>query len=136
LSGPLIDRFDLRVPVMRPAIDELLAIEPNESTDAVASRVAIARATATRRQGELNRSIRVRDLDEVAPLEPAAREALRRELEFERLSGRGYHRVRRVARTIADLRGGGDGPVTERDVSLALELRTGLRRARRSGRAA
>ncbi|MET0908487.1 MAG: YifB family Mg chelatase-like AAA ATPase [Ilumatobacteraceae bacterium] len=136
LSGPLVDRFDLRVGVTRPAIDELLAIEPNESTEVVAARVAVARSTATHRQGGLNRSIRVRDLDEVAPLEPAARAVLRRELEFERLSGRGYHRVRRVARTIADLRDAGDEPVAESDVALALELRTGLRGAFRSGRAA
>ena len=136
LSGPIIDRFDLRVGVTRPGIDELLATEPNEPTAVVAARVAEARRMAHERQGALNRAIRVRDLDDVAPLDSDARSALRRELESDRLSGRGYHRIRRVARTIADLRGAGDGNVTERDVALALELRTGLRRSFRAGRAA
>ena len=69
------------------------------------------------RQGGLNRSIRVRDLDEVAPLDADARAVLRRELESDRLSGRGYHRIRRVARTIADLRGAANESVSERDVA-------------------
>lgn len=136
ISGPIVDRFDLRVPVMRPAIDELLATEPNESTVVVAARVAAARLAAELRQGSLNRSIRVRDLDVVAPLDSDARAVLRRELESDRLSGRGYHRVRRVARTIADLRDPGASSVAERDVALALEMRTGLRRTFRVGRAA
>jgi magnesium chelatase family protein len=136
LSGPLVDRFDLRVSVTRPAIDDLLASRPNESTAVVADRVASARSVAELRQGGLNQTIRVADLDRVAPLERAATALLRDELEFERLSGRGYHRVRRVARTIADLRGAGDESVTESDVALALELRTGLQRTLRRGRAA
>jgi len=102
----------------------------------VADRVASARSVAVLRQGGLNQTIRVADLDRVAPLDRAANTLLRDELEFERLSGRGYHRVRRVARTIADLRGAGDESVTERDVALALELRTGLQRTLCRGRAA
>jgi magnesium chelatase family protein len=136
LSGPIVDRFDLRVPVMRPAIDELLATEPNEATVVVAARVAAARRAAELRQGGLNRSIGVSDLDEFAPVDSDARAVLRCELESDRLSGRGYHRVRRVARTIADLREAGTEIVTERDVALALEMRTGLRRSFRIGRAA
>jgi magnesium chelatase family protein len=136
LSGPIVDRFDLRVPVTRPAIDELLATEPNEATVVVAARVAAARRAAELRQGGLNRSIRVSDLDEFAPVDSDARSVLRCELESDRLSGRGYHRVRRVARTIADLREAGTEIVTERDVALALEMRTGLRRSFRIGRAA
>ena len=55
LSGPIIDRFDLRVAVTRPGIDELLATEPNETTEVVAARVESARMTAELRQGSLNR---------------------------------------------------------------------------------
>lgn len=136
LSGPLIDRFDLRVNVQRPAIDDLLANEPSEPSAVVAARVAEARERAIGRQGGLNRSIRASDLDEFASLEPGTRALLRREMEHERLSGRGYHRVRRVARTIADLRCASGDTITEQDAALALELRTGLRRALRVRRAA
>jgi magnesium chelatase family protein len=136
LSGPLIDRFDLRVNVHRPAIDDLIANEPGEASHTVAARVAVARTVAYRRQGALNCSIRGSEVDIIAPLEPAARVLVRTEMEQQRLSGRGYHRVRRVARTIADLRGDQTGLVSEADVALALELRSGLRRTSHAGRAA
>ncbi|NBO06303.1 MAG: hypothetical protein EBV17_04595, partial [Actinobacteria bacterium] len=64
-------------------------------------------------------------LDVAAPLAPSARAVLRRELEAGRLSGRGLHRVRRVARTIADLHAAYE-VVGEDHVALALQLRTAL----------
>jgi magnesium chelatase family protein len=84
-----------------------------------------ARAIATQRNGGVNSKIAVDDLDTFAPLAPTARAMLRRELEVGRLSGRGLHRVRRVARTIADLQ---DAPevIDETHVATALQLRTGL----------
>jgi magnesium chelatase family protein len=134
LSGPILDRFDLRVNVQRPGIDEIMASEPGEPSSVVAARVLQAQCTALERQGCLNRSLEPGDLDRFAPLEPAARARLRHEMERGRLSGRGYHRVRRVARTIADVRGGTDA-ISEADAALALELRMSLSRARQ-GRAA
>ena len=61
-------------------------------------------------------------LDELAPLAPGATRILDVALRTGSLSGRGLHRVRRVARTLADL-AGRDGPVIEEDVALALQLR-------------
>jgi magnesium chelatase family protein len=69
-------------------------------------------------------------------LDPQAADLLRHEIELERLSGRGYHRIRRVARTIADLRGDTSGSVALADVTLALQLRCALRWSRRTGLAA
>jgi len=135
LSGPVLDRFDLRVNVHRPAIDEIMASEPGEPSSVVAARVLEARRKALDRQACLNRSIEPADLDRFAPLEPAARARLRHEMERGRLSGRGYHRVRRVARTIADLREGCSAAISEADAALALELRASLSRAQQ-GRAA
>ncbi len=135
LSGPVLDRFDLRVNVHRPAIDEIMASEPGEPSCVVADRVLRAQQRALERQGCLNRSIGPADLDRFAPLEPAARARLRHEMERGRLSGRGYHRLRRVARTIADVRGGAADVVSEADASLALELRASLPRVQH-GRAA
>ncbi len=126
LSGPLLDRFDLRVPVHRPEVDELLVGEGGESSLVVAERVARARGVAHERNGCLNAAIPATLLDALAPLEAAAQQLLRTELERDRLTGRGYHRVRRVARTLADLDALGDEVVRERHVVMALQFRVRL----------
>lgn len=127
LSGPLLDRFDMRVGVQRPGVDELLSTEHAEATTIVAARVAAARAASRRRNGGvLNAALSGAALDEVAPLADAAQRMLRVELEAGRLTGRGYHRVRRVARTLADLAGELDLVVDEPHVALALQLRVRL----------
>jgi magnesium chelatase family protein len=136
VSGPLLDRFDLRVNVHRPAVDDLLASEPGETTAVVAARVDAARHLARARQGDLNNSLSAGQLEAVARLDAGAQVHLRNEMEQGRLSGRGYHRVRRVARTIADLRGDESDTVAEDDVVLALRFRATLAAALRAGRAA
>ncbi len=121
LSGLLLDRFDLRVAVSRPGVDELMASDGGESTLDVRSRVEHARRIASDR-GCLSARIPAGELDEWAPLSRSAQQLVRTELENGRLSGRGLHRVRRVARTLADLDGA--GVTIEVDhVSLALRLR-------------
>lgn len=136
LSGPLLDRFDLRVAVQRPSVDDLLDPAGGESSAVVAARVATARALAMRRAGRLNADLRGELLDLHAGLTPAALGLLRAEMERGRLTGRGYHRIRRVARTIADLRAvdgsrtPDHGPdVDVGDVEIALSLRTRIRAA-------
>jgi magnesium chelatase family protein len=136
VSGPLLDRFDLRVNVHRPGVDDLLANEPGEPSCVVARRVETARALAMTRQRMLNSALPATRLDEFARLDPGARLQLRTEMEQGRLSGRGYHRIRRVARTIADLRGDGGDTVTCEDVVLALRFRATLAAALRAGRVA
>jgi magnesium chelatase family protein len=123
LSGPLLDRFDLRVSVDRPGVDEILDGRPGESSADVAARVGLARRRALERAGVLNAELSDQELDELAPLDAAASGALRHQLEQGRLTARGYHRVRRVARTLADL-AGHDGPIGEADVVAALAMRT------------
>ena len=136
VSGPLLDRFDLRVPVYRPAVDDLLLNEPGEGSAVVAARVLAARELACARQGCLNSELGADRLDDVARLDAAAMALLRHELEHDRLSGRGYHRVRRVARTIADLRGHLASTVDEQDVALALRFRATFARSLPAGRVA
>jgi magnesium chelatase family protein len=126
LSGPITDRFDLRVVVHRPAVDDLLGPEPGEPSGPVRERVVRARGVALARAGKLNASLSPDELDTFAPLSDAARSLLRNEVERERLTGRGYHRIRKVARTISDLDGTGS-TVSVDDVELALQLRTSLR---------
>ncbi len=88
----------------------------------VAQRVAEARARARARGVRCNAELSAARLDEVAPLAPAARALLEYKLRAGTLSGRGLHRVRRVARTLADLAGAGL-VVGEEHVCLALGLR-------------
>jgi magnesium chelatase family protein len=122
VSGPLLDRFDLRLEVKRPAVDELLGGAPGESTAKVYERVRRARAMAVARGVPRNADIPAPRLDELAPLSSGAEAMLRRELELNRLTGRGLHRVRRVARTLADLEGAGH-IIHEGLISSALNMR-------------
>jgi magnesium chelatase family protein len=122
LSGPLLDRFDLRVMVSRPDAGLVLGGPPGEGTAVVAARVAAARARAAERGVRCNAELPAPRLDELAPLVPGAARLLEHRLRSGLLSARGVHRVRRVARTIADLAGAG-GPVAEEHVCLALSLR-------------
>ncbi|MCA1691422.1 MAG: YifB family Mg chelatase-like AAA ATPase [Actinobacteria bacterium] len=122
LSGPLLDRFDLRVVVSRPDPATLLGGPVSESTAAVAERVNRARAIARDRGVGCNAELPASRLDEVAPLGPAASALLEHKLRAGTLSGRGLHRVRRVARTLADLAGAGL-VIGEEHVCLALGLR-------------
>ena len=122
LSGPLLDRFDLRVAVRRPDVGELLQGPAGEGTPEVAARVAAARAVAAERGVRANADLPAPALDRVAPLAPAAWRILEHRLRAGTLSARGLHRVRRVARTLADL-DGAPGVVGEEHVCSALELR-------------
>jgi magnesium chelatase family protein len=128
ISGPLLDRFDLRVTVDRPEVSQLLPRRPGrdssaETTATVAARVAAARRLAAARGVRCNAELAASALDDVAPLDPEARMVLEAQLRHGRLSARGLHRVRRVARTLADL-GGRPGPIGEEDVCGALVLRS------------
>ena len=123
LSGPLLDRFDLRVVVSRPDVTELLQGPAGEGTEVVAARVAAARALAADRGVRANAELAAADLDRVAPLTPAAWRVLEHRLRAGSLSARGLHRVRRVARTLADL-DGAPSVIGEDHVCGAVELRT------------
>lgn len=100
LSGPLLDRFDLRVAVPRPDREALLG-PAGESSAPVRGRVLAARRRQQAR-GSLNRSLARGRLD-AEPWAPATRHLLAQAVDRLGLTGRGLDRVRRVARTIADL---------------------------------
>ncbi len=108
LSGPLLDRFDLRVQVEPPEPRLLLSRDRAEDTASVATRVATVRRLAADRGFGSNALVPVERIDEVAPLTSGARRLLVRLLEGGELTGRGAVRVRLVARTLVDLAGGPD----------------------------
>jgi magnesium chelatase family protein len=123
VSGPLLDRFDLRVDVLRPDPAHLLGGPPGDATSVVAARVVAARARAAARGVVSNASIGGTALEDLAPLSPAAGALLERALVEGRLSARGFRRVWRVALTVADLRGD-EGPLSREHVAEALAFRS------------
>lgn len=112
ISGPLLDRFDLRVDVPPVAYTDLDLPPSGDSSEVVAARVAAARDMQTARFAEqpmmqANADAEGDMLDQIAAPDPEARALLSKVAERFHLSARGYHRVMRVARTIADLDGAG-----------------------------
>jgi magnesium chelatase family protein len=110
LSAPLLDRFDLIVPLSRPDPDQLLSLTPGESTASSFARVAAARAMAAERG------------DDEPPMVPSASAMLADRLRAGALSARGLHKLSRVSRTVADL--SGEEVVNTDHVADALALRT------------
>lgn len=129
LSGPFVDRLDLVVWVDRPDPADLLDAEPGPARDDVAAEVARVREFAAARGALSNSDLDGPALEEHARLEPAATEVLRAALVDGRLSARGLHRVRTVARTIRDLDDGG-ATLRVTDVTAALSLRSSRDRFR------
>ena len=129
LSGPLLDRIDIHIDVPAVASGDLALPPPAEGSAAVARRVAAARARQAPRYTALSVQRRIRTnadadgtlLDEIASPEPGGHALLLRAAERLRLSARGYHRVLRVARTLADLDGSSN--VGRRHVAEALSYR-------------
>jgi magnesium chelatase family protein len=101
-SGPLLDRLDLRVRVERLDLASMTG-PPGEPSAPVRERVMAARAVQIERGG-MNRQLTGSQLDD-QPFTPAAHQLLTGAVDQLRLTGRGWDRVRRVARTIADLDG-------------------------------
>lgn len=131
LSGPLLDRVDLRVQVEPVTRADLLGQGGRgESTAVVADRVREARARATARltgtPWRLNCEVPGQELRTRWQPAPGALEQAEREVDRGLLTARGLDRVLRVAWTVADLRGRDRPDVL--DVAVALELRTGIAR--------
>ena len=124
LSGPLLDRIDLRAHVPRVAYDRLRD-EGRERSASVRERVAAARERARARLrgtgGRSNADMSVADVRRFCRVDTETEGLLADAVRARRLSARGYHRVLRVARTAADLEG--SAVVRADDVALALLLR-------------
>jgi magnesium chelatase family protein len=105
LSGPLRDRLDLTVPVAALSARELQEGPPGEGSGAIRDRVVAARAKQCMRDGMLNSRLQGRALRSRTVLNEDAQRLLGRAIARLTLSARGYDRVLRVARTVADLDG-------------------------------
>ncbi|MQY12250.1 Competence protein ComM [Streptomyces sp. RB5] len=131
LSGPLMDRVDLRITVAPVGRPELTGAGPGgESTESVAARVLAARERARARLAETpwrtNGEVPGYELRTRWPPAPGAMYEAETDMERGLLTARGLDRVLRVAWSVADL-AGHDRP-TAQDVNFALEMRTGVPR--------
>jgi magnesium chelatase family protein len=121
ISGPLLDRIDLHVEVPRVPTEVFANDEPAESSVVVAARVLASRQRQFERQGRANAQLEGPVVLSRVDAERPALQLLTGAMRQLALSARAYHRVLRVARTIADL--AGSTTVTARHVSEAIMLR-------------
>jgi magnesium chelatase family protein len=105
VSGPLLDRIDLKLEVPRVAQADLRDAARGETSAIVRARVVAARALQIARAGKVNALLQPREVARDCALDARSQALLDRAIEQLGLSARAYHRVLRVARTIADLRG-------------------------------
>ena len=124
ISGPLLDRIDIQVPVAAMTPDTMAQLADGEPSAAIAARVTQAHARQLSRQGKANRKLTTREIDHYCHLDTAAARLLGDAMQHLHWSARAYHRVLKVARTIADL--AGVDTVNAQHVAEAIQYRRGL----------
>jgi magnesium chelatase family protein len=125
VSGPLLDRIDLRVEVPTLAPHELTADVPEGDSSAQAAvKVAQARERQLRRAGRLNSRLTIHDINRHCRLDEGADRVFWQSQACLGLSARSYHHTLRVARTIADLEA--SDAIRDHHVAEALQLKRGL----------
>ncbi len=106
LSGPLLDRFDIRISVPAVKLEEMIAPQSGEDSATVAARVLTARKIQwARNEGVLNAHLDGERLYELSKPEPAGQKLLESTVEKKGPTARGFNRILRVTRTLADLAG-------------------------------
>jgi magnesium chelatase family protein len=107
ISGPLLDRIDMHIEVPRLAPEELSGgPEPNaETNEQVRERVNRAREAQLSRAGKPNHSLSSKEVEQTCPLDASGRRLMEQAMTRLGLSARAFHRVLKVARSIADLNG-------------------------------
>jgi magnesium chelatase family protein len=105
ISGPLLDRIDLQVEVPDVSQEDLAGAATGEPSEAIRARVAAARERQLKRQDRSNATLGTREVDRHCAPDAHGATLLKQAISRLGLSARGYHRVLKVARTIADLAG-------------------------------
>ncbi len=121
ISGPLLDRIDLHIEVPALPPEELSSKPTGESSKAIRERVIGARDRQLARQGKPNAQLTPKQVEEFATAEAAGMDLLKQAITRLHLSARGYHRILKVARTIADL--AGVEQITTSQVAEAIQYR-------------
>jgi magnesium chelatase family protein len=124
LSGPLLDRIDMHVEVPAVPEAELLSHPDGEPSATVRGRVMRARERALARQGKCNADLEAAEVDVQCATDAAAQALLKNAIARLDLSARAYHRILRLARTIADV--AGSAAIGTAHVAEAIQYRRGL----------
>jgi magnesium chelatase family protein len=103
ISGPLLDRIDIRMEVPAVPQEDLLNMGAGESSDVIRERVEAARQRQLARQGKPNAQLAVSEIEALCAPDAQGEALLRQAISRLNLSARAYHRVLKVARSIADL---------------------------------
>ncbi len=122
ISGPLLDRIDMHITV--PTLPKKLLLQADEKTltsAEIRQQVIAARKRQIERQGKLNSELSVKEIDQYANLSSNTRDLLAKSIEQLNLSARAYHRILRLARTIADFTE--SDSVETRHIAEALQMR-------------
>lgn len=105
ISGPLLDRIDIQIEVPAVPQDVLTRQGEGENSGVIQTRVELARQRALQRQGKPNAQLTVSEIDAMCTLDEKSAALLQQAIVRLNLSARAYHRILKVARTIADLAG-------------------------------
>jgi magnesium chelatase family protein len=103
ISGPLLDRIDIQIEVPAPPQEDLMRQAQGESSETIRQRVETAYQRQLERQGKANAHLAAKDIDKYCIPDKTGENLLRQAISRLNLSARAYHRILKVARTIADL---------------------------------
>jgi len=121
ISGPLLDRIDIQIHVPALTQNELMQAGAGESSATIRDRVQAARARQMQRQGKPNAALGTQEIEQVSKLDAAGETLLKQAIARLNLSARAYHRVLKLARSVADL-AGSDG-ITPAHLAEAIQYR-------------
>ncbi|MDQ3186676.1 MAG: YifB family Mg chelatase-like AAA ATPase, partial [Pseudomonadota bacterium] len=121
ISGPLLDRIDIQIEVPAAPQEDLMSQTQGESSSTVRRRVETAYQRQLARQGKANSHLTVREIDKYCVPDPLGENLLKQAISRLNFSARAYHRVLKVARTIADL-AASDG-ITSTHIAEAVQYR-------------
>jgi magnesium chelatase family protein len=121
ISGPLLDRIDIQIEVPAVPQEDLLKQADGENSASIQARVEASRQRQLARQGKPNAGLSPSEIDELCKPDAQGEALLRQAITRLGLSARAYHRILKVARTIADL--ADSGPILTTHIAEAVQYR-------------
>jgi magnesium chelatase family protein len=122
ISGPLLDRIDLQIQVPAVPQEELMRQQANgEKSKSIRQRIEVSYQKQINRQGKANNQLSVKEIDRFCALDPDSESLLKQAISRLNLSARAYHRILKVARTIADLTDA--GKISKQHIAEAIQYR-------------